>query len=147
MSRPGKIGYALIYNSLFLLIIPLLRVFAGNAGWLDVLLLLLVAGMVVGGLFLLKLGTHIQTTKEGLRVIRMDPLVLKRDRLARNMVAGAMVWVNIYLLISTTGYTNPRANPEAWSFFNLLAAGVLAVAWLLFLTSPSDAPRNNKVEA
>lgn len=139
MQKSGKIAYGLIYNSIFLVIIPLVRIFAGRASWEDVGYLLLAGALMAVGVFLFKLQTR--PTNTGLRVIRLDPFRLHRDRLARNMLAGAMIWFNVYFLVSASNNATPRANPEAWAFYNLIAFGVLAAAWLLLLTSPADAPR------
>lgn len=136
MQKSGKIGYGLIYNSFFLLILPLLKLFAGIAAWSDGLFVLAAAIMIGVGVILI--GRQSKATATGMRVIRMDPFVLGRDRLARNMLAGAMVWFNIYFLVASNLFTNPRAKPDSWSFFNNIAFVVLGAAWLLLLTSPSD---------
>ena len=141
MSRSGKIGYALIYNALFLLIIPVLRLFAQDIGLQDALLGLLgllAMVMLAGGATLIRRNRRLQPKGAGLALI--EPFVLWRDRLARGLIAGAMIWFNIYLIVSSSTYSSPRANPQAWVFFSLFALMALGVAWLLILTSPSDIP-------
>ena len=144
MLKSGKIGYTLTYNAFFLLIIPLVHVFAGIAGGDDVLFLLVAAAMMALGVVLIK--RQAPPTTNAWRVVRLDPFVLTRDRLARNLLAGAMIWFNIYFLITANGNPNPRAKPDAWAFYNIIAFAVLALAWLLILTSPADEPRTRPGE-
>jgi hypothetical protein len=144
MSRAGKIGYALAYNAIFLLILPVVRLLAGTAGWVDLLLAALAVAILVCGLVLLNMGRDRQG--RGLRPAWSEPLRLWRDRLARGLIAGSMIWFNIYLVISNY-QLNTRANPQAWSFFNRLALVALGLAWILVLTSPSDLPQADNGEA
>jgi hypothetical protein len=143
MSRTGKIGYTLIYNALFLLILPVVRLFARSTGMEDLQLAGLAAVMLAAGVLLLNRGRERQA--RGWRLLWSDPLCLWRDRLARGFIAGSMIWLNIYLLSLTVD--DPRAYPQAWSLINLLALIAFGIAWLLLLTSPSDITHTDSIEA
>ncbi len=134
MSRSGKIGYALTYNAIFLLIIPLVRLFAQASSWQDFVLFLLAGAMYAGGVILLNRDRSDQP--KGMQLLWSEPLVRWRDRLARGLIAGAMIGLNAFIVVSVSSF----GNSQAWSFFSLLSLGVLALGWVLILTSPSDVP-------
>jgi len=143
MSRTGKIGYTLIYNALFLLILPVVRLFARTTSMEDLQPAGLASLMLAAGVLLLNRSRDGQA--RGWRLLWSDPLCLWRDRLARGLIAGSMIWLNIYLLSLTVD--DPRAYPQAWSLINLLALIAFGIAWILVLTSPSDITHTDSVEA
>jgi hypothetical protein len=144
MTRSGKIGYALVYNALFLLMVPVMRLVARNSGLDDLLLGALGTCMFAVGLMLVNRGN--KGSRAGWQMLWREPLRLWRDRLARGLIAGSMIWLNVYFLV-TSAPLNPRANSQAWSFFTLLALIALGLAWALVLTSPSDTTQADSREA
>ena len=143
MSRSGKIGYTFIYNALFLLVLPIVRLFARTIGMEDLQLAGLAAVMLAAGLVLLNRGREGQA--KGWRLLWSDPFRLWRDRVSRGLIAGSMIWLNVYLL--SFSIDDPRSYPQAWSLLNLLALIAFGIAWILVLTSPSDVPHTDSLEA